>query len=44
MEYDPDAEAAGESVKIPVPADVADAIRTLIRWSGDDTGIGRAHV
>ncbi|AMK23761.1 MULTISPECIES: GTP cyclohydrolase I FolE [unclassified Sphingobium] len=36
MEYDPDAEAAGESVKIPVPKDVADAIRTLIRWSGDD--------
>jgi len=36
MEYDPDAETAGESVKIPVPANVADAIRTLIRWSGDD--------
>src|SRR3546814_21107352 len=36
MEYDPDAETAGESIKIPVPADVAEAIRTLIRWSGDD--------
>ncbi|MDX3899836.1 MAG: GTP cyclohydrolase I FolE [Sphingobium sp.] len=29
-------EAAGETLKIPVPDDVADAIRTLIRWSGDD--------
>src|SRR3546814_2424620 len=36
MEYDPDAETAGESIKIPVPADVAEAIRTLVRWSGDD--------
>ncbi len=28
----PDAEAG----KVPVPLEVADAIRTLIRWSGDD--------
>ena len=26
----------GESTKIAVPQDVTDAIRTLIRWSGDD--------
>jgi GTP cyclohydrolase IA len=26
----------GESTKIPVPDEVADAIRTLIRWAGDD--------
>ncbi len=26
----------GESLKIPVPDDVAEAIRTLIRWAGDD--------
>jgi GTP cyclohydrolase I len=26
----------GESTKIPVPDDVAEAIRTLIRWAGDD--------
>ncbi len=25
-----------EAGKVPVPAEVADAIRTLIRWSGDD--------
>ena len=25
-----------EATKLPVPADVQDAIRTLIRWSGDD--------
>lgn len=31
-----DGEAAGEALKIAVPDDVADAIRTLIRWSGDD--------
>ncbi len=31
-----DGEAAGEALKIPVPDEVADAIRTLIRWSGDD--------
>ncbi|MFT3967490.1 MAG: GTP cyclohydrolase I FolE [Sphingobium sp.] len=29
-------EVAGEGSKIPVPDEVADAIRTLIRWSGDD--------
>jgi len=27
-----------EDGKIPVPADVEDAIRTLIRWAGDDPG------
>src|SRR6476469_874768 len=27
---------AGESTKIAVPDDVAEAIRTLIRWAGDD--------
>jgi len=36
MSIDLDAETVGEMVKEPVPADVADAIRTLIRWSGDD--------
>jgi len=36
MDYDPDAEAVGEAVKEPVPADVSEAIRTLIRWSGDN--------
>jgi GTP cyclohydrolase I len=25
-----------EAAKVPVPHDVQDAIRTLIRWSGDD--------
>jgi hypothetical protein len=33
---DDDDEDAGEAGKIPVPAEVQDAIRTLIRWSGDD--------
>lgn len=36
MDYDPDAEAVGEAIKEAVPADVAEAIRTLIRWSGDN--------
>ncbi len=31
-----DDEDAGEAGKIPVPAEVQEAIRTLIRWSGDD--------
>ena len=35
MEYDPDAETVGEAIKEPVPAHVAEAVRTLIRWSGD---------
>ncbi|WP_336974953.1 GTP cyclohydrolase I FolE [Sphingobium aromaticiconvertens] len=32
-----EAEERDEQGKIIVPAEVADAIRTLIRWSGDDT-------
>lgn len=36
MEYDPDGEMAGEAVKEIVPENVADAIKTLIRWSGDN--------
>ncbi|MBO9527486.1 MAG: GTP cyclohydrolase I, partial [Sphingobium yanoikuyae] len=35
MAYDPDAETVGEGSKEPVPAEVSEAIRTLIRWSGD---------
>lgn len=31
-----DGDLVAPSAKIPVPDDVADAIRTLIRWSGDD--------
>ena len=34
MAYDLDAETVGED-KEPVPADVSEAIRTLIRWAGD---------
>ena len=34
MACDPDAETVGNG-KEPVPSEVADAIRTLIRWSGD---------
>lgn len=34
MACDPDAEMVGEG-KEPVPAEVSEAIRTLIRWSGD---------
>ncbi|MCW3848481.1 GTP cyclohydrolase I FolE [Sphingomonas sp. LB-2] len=33
-----DGDLIAPSLKIPVPDDVADAIRTLIRWSGDDPG------
>jgi GTP cyclohydrolase I len=37
MTHDPDdGDLFAEEAKIPVPDDVADAIRTLIRWSGDD--------
>ncbi|WP_298687982.1 GTP cyclohydrolase I FolE [uncultured Sphingomonas sp.] len=37
MTQDPeDGDLVAESPKIPVPDEVADAIRTLIRWSGDD--------
>jgi GTP cyclohydrolase IA len=31
-----DSESLPKSNKLPVPKDVQDAIRTLIRWSGDD--------
>ncbi len=31
-----DGDLIGEDGKLPVPAEVADAIRTLIRWAGDD--------
>ena len=31
-----DGDIVERSAKIPVPEEVADAIRTLIRWSGDD--------
>ncbi|WP_333571642.1 GTP cyclohydrolase I FolE [Sphingomonas sp.] len=35
--HDPeDGDLVSGSPKIPVPEDVADAIRTLIRWTGDD--------
>jgi GTP cyclohydrolase I len=34
--FDPLAETAGDDSKIPVPENVQEAIRTLIRWSGDD--------
>jgi GTP cyclohydrolase I len=37
MMQDPDdGDLVAETPKIPVPDEVADAIRTLIRWSGDD--------
>lgn len=37
MTHDPeDGDLVAEQAKIPVPDEVADAIRTLIRWSGDD--------
>ncbi|MDH7638408.1 GTP cyclohydrolase I FolE [Sphingomonas oryzagri] len=37
MIHDPeDGDLVAEQAKIPVPDEVADAIRTLIRWSGDD--------
>ncbi|MFM9935784.1 MAG: GTP cyclohydrolase I FolE [Novosphingobium sp.] len=35
-EHGHDDDDSGEMGKIPVPADVQEAIRTLIRWSGDD--------
>ena len=31
-----DGDLVGGSPKIPVPGDVAEAVRTLIRWAGDD--------
>ncbi|WP_137862241.1 MULTISPECIES: GTP cyclohydrolase I FolE [unclassified Sphingomonas] len=31
-----DGDIVAPSAKIPVPAEVSDAIRTLIRWAGDD--------
>ena len=37
MTQDPeDGDLVAEAPKLPVPDDVADAIRTLIRWAGDD--------
>lgn len=36
MACDDDAETVGGATKIPVPSEVSEAIRTLIRWSGDD--------
>ncbi|WP_374531525.1 GTP cyclohydrolase I FolE [Novosphingobium sp.] len=36
MSCDPDHHHDGASAKLPVPEDVQEAIRTLIRWSGDD--------
>jgi len=37
MTHDPeDGDLVAEQAKIPVPDEVAEAIRTLIRWSGDD--------
>ncbi|HEY0314697.1 MAG TPA: GTP cyclohydrolase I FolE [Sphingomonas sp.] len=33
-----DGDLVADEPKIPVPDEVADAIRTLIRWSGDDPG------
>jgi len=37
MTQDPeDGDLVAEQAKIPVPDEVAEAIRTLIRWSGDD--------
>ncbi|MBA2933211.1 GTP cyclohydrolase I FolE [Sphingomonas sp. CGMCC 1.13654] len=37
MTHDPeDGDLFADEAKIPVPDEVADAIRTLIRWSGDD--------
>ncbi len=38
MMSDYDALMAKEETKIPVPPEVADAVRTLIRWSGDNPG------
>ena len=34
--YDDDDEISRPAGKVPVPDDVQDAIRTLIRWAGDD--------
>ncbi|HZG46407.1 MAG TPA: GTP cyclohydrolase I, partial [Allosphingosinicella sp.] len=31
-----DGDLVAEPAKIPVPDEVADAVRTLIRWAGDD--------
>jgi len=31
-----DGDLVSPAPKVPVPADVADAVRTLIRWAGDD--------
>ncbi|MEN9682758.1 MAG: cyclohydrolase FolE [Pseudomonadota bacterium] len=36
MSCDIDGANEGQSAKLPVPDEVQDAIRTLLRWSGDD--------
>jgi GTP cyclohydrolase IA len=36
MQEPEDGDLVAEPTKIPVPQEVADAIRTLIRWTGDD--------
>ena len=36
MSCDNDGGDEGPMAKLPVPDDVQEAIRTLIRWSGDD--------
>ncbi|MBA3878130.1 MAG: GTP cyclohydrolase I FolE [Sphingobium sp.] len=36
FEHDDTGDLVGSPAKIPVPEDVAEAIRTLIRWTGDD--------
>ncbi|MBS3932003.1 MAG: GTP cyclohydrolase I FolE [Sphingomonadales bacterium] len=38
MSCDSDCGDGGPMAKLPVPEDVQEAIRTLIRWSGDDPG------
>jgi GTP cyclohydrolase I len=36
MNCDRDSDHEGPMAKLPVPEDVQEAIRTLLRWSGDD--------
>jgi len=36
FDHDDTGDLVGSPAKIPVPDDVAEAIRTLIRWTGDD--------
>ena len=37
-----DGDLVASSPKIPVPDEVADAVKTLIRWAGDDPDARRA--